>query len=97
MGISHLAGACLKISSGNTRTMSEIYSKLTIMIPEQHHRRSCGVFIFKFEQVLRNVRLYLLIILNKKMLGQIKCINIILVNIIKYIVICYISRNGVMV
>ena len=59
------------------------------MTPEQH-RGTCGVFIFKFEQVSLKGRLYLLMILKKKKLIQIKYINIILVNIIKYIITSYI-------
>ena len=94
MGISQSAGPFSKISSGNTRTMCEIYSKLTIMTLERHHRPSYGVFVFKFEQISQIGRLYSLMILNKKMLGQIEYIIYLLW--IKWIVICYISRNGVM-
>ena len=35
----------------NTRKKCEIYSKLTIKIPEQRHRRCSGVFIVNSEHI----------------------------------------------
>ena len=38
-------------SNRNTRTVCDIFSKLTVKIPEQRQRRRSGVFIFKFEHI----------------------------------------------
>ena len=48
----------LKVNNRNTRTTSEIYSKLTIKTPEQ------GVFIVNFEHILCLVLAFLLLTLN---------------------------------
>ena len=51
-GIANPAGIYLpKDNNGNTRTMCEIYSKLTIKTPERDHWRRSGVFIVNFEQI----------------------------------------------
>ena len=53
----------LKVSDRNTRTSCEIYSKLTIKIPERHQcqwRRS-GMFIVNFEHILHLVLVFLLL------------------------------------
>ena len=41
----------LKVNNRNNRTRCEIYSKLTIKIPEQSHWRRSGVFIVKIENI----------------------------------------------
>ena len=40
-----------KVNNGNTRTMFEICSKLTIKTPERRQLRRSGVFIVNFEQI----------------------------------------------
>ena len=55
----------LKINNRNTRTKSEICSKLTIKTPEQRHWRRSGVFIANFEHILHFVLVFLLLTLNK--------------------------------
>ena len=52
--------------NGNTRTMCEICSKLTIKKPEQRHWRCSNVFIVNLEQIL-NVVVFLLSTLKKEM------------------------------
>ena len=42
----------LKVNNRNTGTRCEIYSKLTIKIPEQHHWHRSGIFIVNFEHVI---------------------------------------------
>ena len=42
----------LKVNNGNTRTMCEIYPKLTIRTPEWRQWRHSGVVIDNFEQIL---------------------------------------------
>ena len=49
----------VKTNNGNTRTMCEICSKLTIKIPEQSHWHRSGVFIVNFKQISHNVRVYI--------------------------------------
>ena len=55
----------LKVNNRNTRTMSEICSKLTIKTPEQRHLRRSGVFIVNFEHTLYHVLPFLLLTLNR--------------------------------
>ena len=40
-----------KVKNGYTRTMYDIFSKLTIKAPERRQLRCCGVLIVYFEQV----------------------------------------------
>ena len=47
--------------------MCEIFSKLTIKIPEWHHWRFSGVFIVTIKQILHIVLEFPLLTLNKKM------------------------------
>ena len=54
----------IKVNNGNTKTMCEIYSKLTIETPERHRCRHFGVFVVDFEQISYIV---LVLTLNKKM------------------------------
>ena len=54
-----------KVNKGNTRTMCEIYSKLTIKTPERRHWPLSGVFIVNFEQISHIVLVLPLLILNK--------------------------------
>ena len=49
-----------KVNNGNTRTMCEICSKLTIKTPERS-----DVFIVNFEQILHIVIMFPLLTLNK--------------------------------
>ena len=49
-----------KVNNGNTRTMCEICSKLTIKTPERS-----DVFIVNFEQILHTVIMFPLLTLNK--------------------------------
>ena len=42
----------LKINNRNIRTKSEIFSKLTMKIPDRRHWCRSGVFIVNFEQTL---------------------------------------------
>ena len=53
-----------KPNYGNTRKMYEIYSKLTILTPEQRSWRRSFVFIINFEQISQ-IALVSLLILNK--------------------------------
>ena len=41
-----------KVKKGNTRTMSEVSSKLTLKTPEQRQLRCSGVFVVNFEEIL---------------------------------------------
>ena len=55
----------LKVNNRNTRTKCEIFSKLTIKIPERcNWRRSGGVFIVNFGHILHHVLVFLLLTLN---------------------------------
>ena len=51
----------LKVSYRNTRTRCEIYSKLTIKIPERRQWRRSGIFIVNFEHILHLVLVFLLL------------------------------------
>ena len=53
----------LKVNNRNTKTRSEICSKLTIKIPERDWWRS-GIFIVNFEHISHLVLVFLLLTLN---------------------------------
>ena len=55
----------IKVNSGNSRTIREICSKLSIKAPKRHHGRRSGVFIVTFEQIPNIVLVFLLLTLNK--------------------------------
>ena len=55
-----------KFNNRNTRTMSEICSKLTINAPERRCSRSSGVFIVNFEKISHIVQAFLLLNLSKQ-------------------------------
>ena len=57
-----------KVSNGNTRTVYEICSNLTIKPPERCRRLRSGVFIVNFEQVLYIVLVFPLLTLINSML-----------------------------
>ena len=40
-----------KVNNGNTRTMCEIYSKLTKKTPKRRQWRRSGIFVVNFEQI----------------------------------------------
>ena len=54
----------LKVNNRNTKTRSEICSKLTIKIPERRHWRRSGIFIVNFEHISHLVLEFLLLTLN---------------------------------
>ena len=54
-----------KFNNENTRTICEIYSKLTIKTAEQRHRRCSGFFVVNFEQVSHIVLVFTILSLNK--------------------------------
>ena len=54
-----------KVNNGNIGIMSEICSKLTIKTYERRQWRRSGVFIDKFEQILRLVLEFILPILSR--------------------------------
>ena len=56
-----------KVNNRNTRTRSEICSKLTIKIPERRHWRRSGIFIINFEHVLHLFLVFLLLILSRQL------------------------------
>ena len=55
----------LKVNNGNTRTMCDISSNLTIKTPERHQWHSSGVFGVNFERISRIVLVFSLLTLNK--------------------------------
>ena len=58
---------CLfNVDNGDTRTMCQICSKLTIMSPERHQWCRSGVFIVKLEQTSHIDMLLQLLTLNKR-------------------------------
>ena len=61
-----------KVNNGKTRTMCEIYSKLTIKTPERRHWRRSSVFIANFEQIWHIVLVYI----YKYYLGLIQDLNL---------------------
>ena len=54
----------LKAHDTNTKKKCEIYSKLTIKMPERRHWRRFGVFIVSFEHISYLVLVFLLLTLN---------------------------------
>ena len=54
-----------KVNNGNTWTIHEIFSKLTIKTPEWRHWRRSGVFIVKFEHISCIVQVFSLLTLSK--------------------------------
>ena len=54
-----------KVNNRNTRTRSEICSKLTINTPEWRHWRRSGVFIVKYEYISHLVLVFLLLTLSR--------------------------------
>ena len=54
-----------KVNNRNTRTMCEIYSRLTIKTPERSYWLRSGVFNVNFEQISHIVLMFLLLTLNK--------------------------------
>ena len=54
-----------KVSNRNTRTRSEICSKLTIKTPERYHWRRSDFFIVNFEHISHHVLLFLLLTLSR--------------------------------
>ena len=54
----------LKVNNRNTRTSSEICSKLTMKTPERRQWRCSGVFIINFEHISHLVLVFLLLTLN---------------------------------
>ena len=59
------AGNCMfKVNNTNTRTRCEIYSKLTIKIPERRQWRRSGIFIVNFEHISHLLLVFLLLNLS---------------------------------
>ena len=54
-----------KVNDRNTRKRCEIYSKLTIKMPEQPQRCRSGVFIINLEHISHPFLVFLLLTLNK--------------------------------
>ena len=54
----------LKVNNRNTRTRSDICSKLTIKTPGRRHWHRSGVFVVNFEVILHLVLVFLLLTLN---------------------------------
>ena len=54
-----------KVNSRNSRTRSEICSKLRIKTPERRHWRLSSVFIVNFEHISHLVLVFLLLTLSK--------------------------------
>ena len=57
----------LKVNNRNTRTRCEIYSKLTIKIPERLQWHRSGIVIVNFERILLLVLVFLLLTLNMQL------------------------------
>ena len=57
------------VHEGNTRKRCEICSKLTIKTPELRQRSLSGVFIVNFEHISHLFLVFLLLTLNKYVLG----------------------------
>ena len=53
-----------KVNNRNTRTRSEVCSKLTIKIPERRQWRRSGIFIVNFEHISNLVLVFLLLTLS---------------------------------
>lgn len=59
---------CLfRFSNGCTRVMCVIFSKLTLMTPEQCQWPRCGIFLVNFEKILHLVLIFPLLTLSKYM------------------------------
>ena len=56
-----------KVNNGNTKTMCEICSKLTMNTPELRQWRRSGVVIVNFEQISNIVLVFPLLTLSKQM------------------------------
>ena len=64
--IINLTCICLfEVNNGNTKTICEIYSKLTTKTPERRHRRPSGIFIVNVELVLHITLVFPMLTLNK--------------------------------
>ena len=60
--------ACIvlfEVKKGNTRTMCEVCSKLTIKTPEQRQLRCSGVFVVNFEEISHIVLVFPWLTLSK--------------------------------
>ena len=57
----------LKVNNRNTRTRCEIYSKLTIKIPERLQWHRSGIVIVNFQRILLLVLVFLLLTLNMQL------------------------------
>ena len=55
-----------KVDNKNTRTMREIYSKLTIKVSERRQLHRSGVFIVKFEHILHFALVFVLLNFKSK-------------------------------
>ena len=75
-----------KVNSRNTRTRSEICSKLTIKTPEGPHWCRFGVFIVNFKHVSHLALVFLLLTLKSAADLTLKTIDIHLVFIEKYFI-----------
>ena len=58
-----------KVNNRKTSTRCEIYSKLTVKIPEQHQWRRSGIFIVNFEHISHLVPEFLLLTLSRYILA----------------------------
>ena len=54
-----------KVNNKNTKTRCEIYSKLTVKIPERRHWRGYGIFIVNFEHISHLILVFLLLTLSR--------------------------------
>ena len=54
-----------KVNTRNTRTRSEICSKLTIKVPERRQWRRSGVFVVNLEHISHLVLVFLVLTLNR--------------------------------
>ena len=59
-----------KVNFGNTRTMREIGSKVSLQTTERRHWPRSGVLIVNFEQISLTVLMFPLLPLKKQMLGE---------------------------
>ena len=55
----------LKVSNRNTTTRCDIYSKLTVKIPERRQWRHSGIFIVNFEHISHLALVLLLLTLSR--------------------------------
>ena len=63
-GIAPIGIYMLKVNNRNTKLRCEMWSKLTIKIPELRHSRRFCVFIVNFEHISHLVLVFLLINLD---------------------------------